>query len=289
MVSYTDANAFGKGGHNVARVQQLVNQSVAKMVGVKDAREAFRSLFAPDDVVALKLNCLAGPKLSSSVSVVNAIVTNLRAIGIPFENIILFERSTVEMTRVGFPRDLVGKSGPRCYGNDEAGYHRELTFSGDIGSLFSNVVANQATAIINVPVLKDHDLSGVGCGMKNMFGVIHNPNKYHDNNCDPYVADVCAHPYVKQKLKLTVADGLTAQYHGGPAGNLTYQKREGRLLVSTDPVALDATAGQWIEEQRKRAGLASLTESKRAPRWLRTASKKGLGEHRLDRIELMER
>ena len=41
-------------------------------------------------------------------------------------------------------------------------------------------------------VVKDHDLAGVSAGLKNWYGVIHNPNKYHDSCCDPYVADVVA-------------------------------------------------------------------------------------------------
>ena len=78
----------------------------------------------------------------------------------------------------------------------DGGFERRIVSSGEVGSLWTNVLATRATALINVPVLKDHDLSGVGCGMKNMYGAIHNPNRYHDNNCNPYVADVNAHPFI---------------------------------------------------------------------------------------------
>ena len=234
-----DAKAFKSGEHVATRVREMVLRTVAAAVDVKKPDEAFRALFQPRDIVAIKVNCLAGPGLSSSPSVVDALVSGLRSIGIPYKNIYIWERTTVELRKAGFVINHHSDSRPRCYGNDEGGFESRLEFSGEVGSLWSNILAKRATALINVPVLKDHDLSGVGCGMKNMYGAIHNPNRYHDNNCDPYVADVSAHRYVKDKLKLVVADALTAQYHGGPAKVATHQWRPAKLFASTDPVALD--------------------------------------------------
>ena len=62
--------------------------------------------------------------------------------------------------------------------------------------------------VVSLPVLKDHNLAGVSLGMKNFFGAIHNPNKYHDNHCDPFVAEVFDVPLVRQKHRLTVIDAL---------------------------------------------------------------------------------
>ena len=96
-----------------------------------------RALFQPTDTVAIKLNCLAGPGMSSSKSVVDAIILGLRSIGIPFQNILIFERSTKEMTKVGFKSNIYNTSGPKCMGNDETGFQKDLLFSGEIGSLFT--------------------------------------------------------------------------------------------------------------------------------------------------------
>ena len=79
------------------------------------------------------------------------------------------------------------------------------------------ILAEKCTAIINVPVLKDHDLAGVTMAMKNFYGAIHNPNKYHDNNCNPYIAELNTSPIIKDKTRLIVCDALLAQYNGGPA------------------------------------------------------------------------
>ena len=56
--------------------------------------------------------------------------------------------------------------------------------------------------LINLPVLKDHDGAGVTIALKNMYGAIHNPNKYHPNGCDPYVADLNMLPEIRSRMKL---------------------------------------------------------------------------------------
>jgi uncharacterized protein (DUF362 family) len=289
VISRVDPEVFGTEGHDEKRVLALVNDAVTSLVGVKDPSEAFRALFDPEDVVGIKVNCLAGPGMSSSPAVVAALVAGLRSIGVPHKQVFIWERSTEELRKAGFEPNKYSDKRPRCFGNDEGGWMDEIEFSGEVGSLWSRVLAKRCTALINVPVLKDHDLSGVGCGMKNMYGAIHNPNRYHEDNCDPFVADVSAHPHVKDKLRLVLCDALTAQYHGGPARVLKHQWRPGQVLASADPVALDRVAQKLIEEQRAAKGMPSLAESKRPPKWLETAAgKHHLGEADLAKIELNE-
>jgi uncharacterized protein (DUF362 family) len=138
-------------------------------------------------------------------------------------------------------------------------------------------VSETATALVSFGVVKDHDLAGVSAGLKNWYGVIHNPNKYHDNNCDPYVADVVNHPYVRSKLRLTVLDGLVAQCRGGPAFLADGTFRLGQVAASTDPVAADVWAWQEIDAERRRRNLPSLEEEGRPPRFIQTAGRYGLG------------
>ena len=52
------------------------------------------------------------------------------------------------------------------------------------GRLYA-VSLQDATAVINVPQVKDHGICGMTLAMKNFFGAIHNPNKYHIGNGDP--------------------------------------------------------------------------------------------------------
>jgi uncharacterized protein (DUF362 family) len=141
---------------------------------------------------------------------------------------------------------------------------------------------------VNVGVCKDHDLSGVSAGCKNLYGLIHNPNRYHANRCDPFLADLLDHPAIRPKLRLTVIDAIEAQCHGGPARVPTYTFQPNRILVSVDPVAVDRIAWEMIEEERARRGLPSLVEDKREPTWIAAAGRLGLGEPERARIDLRE-
>jgi uncharacterized protein (DUF362 family) len=70
--------------------------------------------------------------------------------------------------------------------------------------------------LINVPVLKDHDGTGITCALKNMYGVIHNPNKHHPNVCNPNIADLNMLPEIRTRMRLTIYDATTVIYEGGP-------------------------------------------------------------------------
>jgi uncharacterized protein (DUF362 family) len=259
----------------------MLDRALMKLTNAGTPQAAWRSLFSPKDVVGLKVNCLAGPPLSTHPVVVNQIVRGLRLAGVPDGQIYVWERFTHELQRAGFePRD---EAGSVHYVGIDGRYDDELTTSGSVGSRFTPIVSRLCTALINVPVLKDHLLAGLGVGMKNFYGAIHNPNKYHDNNCDPYVADVNACPFIRDRLRLVACDALTGQYDGGPTLRPHRLWQENGLLASRDPVALDAIAGQVINERRIRAGLPAIPP----PPWLATASRYGLGEHAPARIEVI--
>jgi uncharacterized protein (DUF362 family) len=132
--------------------------------------------------------------------------------------------------------------------------------------------------LINLPVLKDHDGAGVTIALKNMYGVIHNPNKYHPNGCNPYVADLNMLPEIRSKMRLTICDATTAMYEGGPGFKPEHSWNANTLLVSTDPVALDHMGWQMIERKRAEKGLKTLKAEEREPSYIATAAD---AEHRL--------
>lgn len=252
-----------------------LERALVAATGAQTAAAAIAALVRPSDVVGLKLNCLGGPRMSPRPALVVALAGLLREAGVPPRAIIAFDRSTRELEKAGF---AVRRSGEeyRCYGIDNA-YDSEPSSSGSIGSCFARLVSSECTALISVGVVKDHDLAGVSAGLKNWYGVIHNPNKYHDNNCDPFVADVLRHPWIEGKLRLTVLDGTMAQCHGGPAFRPDSTWPLGVLAVSVDPLAGDAWAWRIIDQERRRRGLPTLEQAGRAPRFLRTAAEYGLG------------
>jgi len=268
--------AGARGGLNPAAARRAMRGAIRAATGSTSATAALAAVFRPSDVVGIKVNCLAGPRLSPRVELVRALAELLVEAGVPADRIIVFERSTRELRRAGYP---VGRAGEpfRLVGIDND-YFPEVATSGSIGSLYARLVARTCTALVSFGVVKSHDLAGVSAGLKNWYGVIHNPNKYHDHNCDPYVADVFNHPYIRGKFRLTVLDGVTAQYEGGPAWKPRFAWPLGRVAVSLDPVAADAWAWRILDNERVRRGLPTLAQAKRPPRFIATAARYGLGE-----------
>lgn len=236
-------------------------------------------LAGPDDTVAIKINGLAAPHLSPRTELVEALVAGLRTAGVLPGRIILWDRTTREVVRSGFPVQTEAGA-VRAYGTDAlrgGGYGETLETSGSVGSLVSRIVTDYATVLINVGVLKDHDLAGLSAGLKNLYGAIHNPNRYHDQACDPYVAEVAALPSIRARLRLTVIDAVLAQAQGGPAYVADWIWPCDRVLLAEDPVACDQIAWDLLERQRTARGLPSLAEAERAPRWIARAAELGLG------------
>jgi uncharacterized protein (DUF362 family) len=263
--------------------RRAVAGAVAAAMGAESAVAACKALFGPADTVGIKLSCLAGADLSPRPELVAALADLLAEAGVRRDRIIVFERSSRELERAGFEIRRSGDGPYLCFGVDND-WERQPTTSGAIGSCFARLVTERCTALVGFGVVKDHDLAGVSASLKNWYGVIHNPNKYHDSCCDPYVADVVAAAPVRTRLRLTLLDGVTAQCQGGPAFSAEGLFAPGKVVASTDPVAPDAWALRVVDAERRLRGLPTLEESKRPPRFIATADRYGLGVGELARI-----
>ena len=277
------------GGINATTVSNMIHKAVMLLTGASSKEKAWQSLFKPHDVVGIKLNCLSGKTMSPHVEVVEAIIQGLNLAGVKDGNIIVFERLNRELETSGF-RTRRMTEGVQCFGTNElpgGGYDAEPQLAGSVGACFSKIVSQLCTAMINVPVLKDHDLAGVSAAMKNFFGIIHNPNKYHGNNCDPFVAELNTHPYIRDKVRLVVCDAILSQYHGGPGYKPQWTWNYNGIIVGADPVAMDRVCHQIIEEKRKEMKLPSLQQAHREPKYIATAARLGLGQDDLSKIKLV--
>ncbi|MDZ7262842.1 MAG: DUF362 domain-containing protein [candidate division KSB1 bacterium] len=277
VIARNDLVRNAKGKLDSEQVGKLLDEALRSYYGITSLDQIWRKIVRPDDVVGIKVNCLAGKGISSSPELVAAIVEGVQRAGVRANRIVIWDRLADDLERAGFSINT-GGGGVRCYGNDQAGYTNDIIMSGSIGSLLSRTVTDHCSAIINVPILKDHGIVGVTIALKNFFGAIHNPNKYHHNAGDPYIADVNLIPAIRNKVRITICDALTCQYEGGPPYMPQWSWNYNGLLVGQDMVALDHLGWQIIEEKRKEKGLPSLKEVGREPTYIATAADQ---DHRL--------
>jgi uncharacterized protein (DUF362 family) len=271
------------------RMLALLDRAMQTLFDRDHAIEAWSRLVRPGDKVGVKVNALGGRGLSSNLQLVEAICGRLQEAGIKAGDIVVWDRDSVEMERSGFHLSM-GGNGVQCFGTDRVDYEQELVAHGSVGSRLSRILTQRCNVLINVPVLKDHDGAGVTIAMKNIYGVIHNPNKYHPNGCNPYIADLNMLPEIRSRMQLTICDATTAQYEGGPAYKPEYSWKQNALIVSQDPVALDYTGWQIIERKRAEKGLKTLEGEGRAPHYIATAADAGhrLGTNDPSRITVAE-
>ncbi|HXZ78404.1 MAG TPA: DUF362 domain-containing protein [Terriglobales bacterium] len=260
-----------------SRIASLLDRAMQSLFDLDDPIEPWKKLVRAGQRVGVKVNALGGRGLSSNVQLVEAICERLQEAGIRGNDTVIWDRDTEELERAGFHVATAGNR-VQCFGSDRLGYEERLATYGSVGSRLSKILTQRSDVLINVPVLKDHDGAGVTIALKNMYGVIHNPNKYHPNGCNPYIADVNMLPEIRSKMRLTICDATTASYEGGPGYKPQYSWKNDGLIISQDPVALDYIGWQIIERKRAEKGLKTLEGVGRSPAYIATAADAG---HRL--------
>jgi len=279
----------GSGDLNLGKIPLMLRRGFALLTGETSPKTGVGLVFRREDRVGIKINTIGGKKLSTRPEVGLALANILTEGGLLPKNMVIWDRTNRELRDAGYILNI-NRDTLKIFATDTegAGYGTELISHRNIGSLLSTIQANLVTASVSLAMLKDHGLAGVTAGMKNYFGAIHNPNKYHDSNCDPFVAEVFDVEPIKRKHRLTILDGLVVQYHRGPSFNPKWAARAGLLVFGLDPVAVDTVGWQILEKLRAEKGLPSLKEEKREPRYLLTAEKMGLGRADKNEIKLIE-
>jgi len=252
----------------------MLDAGLVALSGQKDARAALARYFRPGERVGLKVNGLAGRNAATHVELVDELSILLGKADIEGHNQIVFDRFARDLTASKFATQ---PRGYRCVGNDEAGHEEELVQMPSSASRLSRVLTTQVDGVLNLPILKQHMLAGMTGALKNNFGCIHNPNKMHIDNCDPYIAEVNAVPEIRGKQRLAIVDALRPVVDNGPSYQPGMAEIANVLIFATDLVAADTVGLGILEELRAKRDLPSLAKAGMAPTYLLTASKMGLG------------
>ena len=265
--------------------RKMVDEAVCRLTGERDASRAFGHFVTPEDRVGLKINVVGGRMASTMKEVTDAVVDGVRAAGVPDGQIMIFDQFGGNMKGARY----LWQERPgilRTLNHDAIGYEREWLRSPGGGRAKLSKALSWATAIINLPVLKDHDLAGVTCTMKNMvFGCVEKPHLMHQD-----IHTALPHFYameeIRGKVRVHIVDGSFCLYDGGPHYKGSAHTTHDSVYATTDPVAMDTIALEVVETLRAANGFKSLAEVGRPATYLKLAEKLGLGIGERRRIYL---
>ena len=276
------------------RVGELLDRAIAAYTGRTKPVDAWKHIVAEgggkDKVIGLKTNGLGGKGISTHAVLVYAIAERLQAAGVKPGNILIWDRNARDLQACG----LTINTDPKQRSLLRLGRFRIRRRRGELGDRRTRVsqrfLTSECAMVINLPILKDHSMSGVTFAMKNMYGVVERPQDLHGGGCNPGVADLNAFPVIRQKIKLTIGDAMTSVYEGGPGFRPEHLWQPNALIVGEDRVAIDQIAWGILEKKRAEVGLKTLEAAGRPPRYIATAAgaTHGLGINDPQRIKLIE-
>lgn len=142
--------------YNADAVQRTFAKGMMELTGENSAENAWSSLFSPDDVVGIKINCIGAPKISSSLESVEETIRGLKSAGVKENNIIVWDHMDQGLPRTGLKVNR-SSTGLRVYGTSDKsgvtvpwaeGFDREVYISLEDGTLrkFKELVDQNFTA-----------------------------------------------------------------------------------------------------------------------------------------------
>ncbi len=300
-------------------LREALARGLSALTGEPDERSAWASLlpgYRSAHVVGIKLNTVA-LHLTPHREVVDAVVGSLAEAGVRRRDIVVWDNlgrlgpmrtrfyGDLErpagayyqgMERAGFAPDPVAAPRVLCTvpRPDGLGYDRNVRAeipSRGLRLPVSKILTRVCDHVINLPVPKDHRVTGVTCALKNFYGCVPlwdafrptHADRMHANRGDPQIAELYANPCISGNVRLHLCDALQAICDGGPWGEPQLEPRS--LLLATDPVALDAYVLAMIDSARVVRGMERVA---RRARYIESAARLGLGTNDPASIDLVD-
>ena len=253
-------------------IRRMLDRAMRELTGAQEVREAWRNFIEPKDIVGIKINPSGAPACCSSPEIIREIVAGVQSVGVPLQNIHVYDRYAFEID-IGSYQTLVplgvGVIGVAERKLDRSGYdpniYCEANFFGEweTRSYMASIVASGLTKIINVPTMKDHSAAGVTGCLKNLgYGTFNNVDRSHRRPfsfTDPLIGVMCSVEPLRSKAVLHIMDGMRMLWHGGPLSqNSKFISHAGILMVGTDPVAMDTIELEKIETKRRNEAVPSV-------------------------------
>jgi uncharacterized protein (DUF362 family) len=292
VVVARDAALRSAEGHlDEKRVADLLDRAIATYTGRDKPVEAWKRIVPVGKVIGLKINGLGGKPIATHLALTLAVCERLQQAGVKPGEIVVWENNSNDLERAGYTINT-DRSRLRCISTNMAGYgyEEQPAAFGSVRVNFTKILTRECDFVINLPVLKDHDLAGVTFSLKNFYGAIQRPAELHGNACNPGIADLNCIPALRDKFRFTIGDAMSSIYQGGPVFRPEHLWHPNALIVGHDPVAIDYTGWKMVERKRAEMGMPTLESTGRPTTFLVTAAdaKHNLGTNDPRRIHLME-
>lgn len=256
-------------------VARMLDLGLRQLTGAGTATAAWKQLltgYEPKHRITLKLNmnnasfneAITTNRMDQTMPLVNAVLATLiDGLGVEPGNITLLDAQrwfhpVIMKGRCRYPgvRWVDSKSPDRWDTSECVAFTHDHPAPG--GNFWMPRDYTQADHIVNLCLMKAH-----GCGitgaMKSHFGSIPSPKWLHEGMGEKsYIADLCATPSIRNKVRLNLVDALFASWFGpvwAPRPWKTFpQPSPNSLLLSRDPVALDTVMLDHIRDELKAQG-----------------------------------
>lgn len=227
-------------------IMEKINDGIEKLGG-------WDLFVKPGDTVLLKAN-LIGPKASDTAAVthsefVRAITRILKERGC---NVWIGDSSGGAIAGIAPTAQSFKVSGYEKVANEEGALIKNFDKEGVVEvepkgkfkeKMFLAKPLFEADVVINLPKLKTHSANVYTGAVKNLFGCIPGLRKatYHKMAPDKEdFGDIIADIHQATKFSLHIMDSITSMEGEGPTAGSVYKSN--KILISTDPLALDAVA-----------------------------------------------
>ena len=107
----------------------------------------------------------------------------------------------------------------------------------------------RCTALISMPALKGHWLTGIGTVIKNYIMYSGRPSSYHEEK-SAKLGEIWHIPEVKGKTRLVLVDAIHPLCDKGPQSDPRYKWAYNGLIAGTDPVAVETVCLKILTEKR---------------------------------------
>lgn len=264
-----------KEGFIIEGIGQNEGYAVKTLVrNVFDAAGGMKTFIAKGDVVAIKpnLSWARAPHLAATTNpeVLEAVIELCQEAGAKkvriVDNTIHSARRCFAITGVG----MVAKNTGADLVFPRSSLMREQNLQGhrlNVWEVFVPII--EADKVINLPIAKHHNLSGLSLGMKNWIGAVGGRRNALHQDIHQVIVDLAQY----FKPTVTLIDAIRIMIHNGPSGGRESDVAiKNRLILSSDPVAADAKAATLFGIKPEEVGFIQL------------AAKRGLGTYDLNRL-----